>query len=145
MQVCAASGPGGYQVSVRNHTESSCRSDDMSSQQSFPASFCLAARMTTQDFLCLLPGIATILTVAMEVISQGKDFKHDASNFGSLRDAVTCRAVSVCVCMCVCAVLMTKDLFVFPEFFLTFQAGGQRRPIELCPTKLPMVSSGYWD
>ena len=31
------------------------------------------------------------------------------------------------------------------EFHVQKSAGGQRRPIELCPTKLSMVTSGYWD
>ena len=53
--------------------------------------------------------------------------------------------VSACVCMCLCVracvLCDCTALFakVVPCPFSTVKAGGQRRPTELCPTKLSMV------
>ena len=45
------------------------------------------------------------------------------------------------VCVCVCNLWSQKvPVGMFP---LSFKAGGHRRHIELCPTKLSMVTSGY--
>ena len=63
-----------------------------------------------------------------------------------------CVCVSVCVCLCVCVsvcvceTLFQREVRFSDERFQDFHnhhAGGHRKPIELCPTKLSMVSSGY--
>ena len=52
----------------------------------------------------------------------------------------------VCVCVCVSQTLFQREVRFSDERFHDFHdhhAGGHRKPIELCPTKLSMVSSGY--
>ena len=52
----------------------------------------------------------------------------------------------VCVCVCECQTLFQREVRFSDERFQDFHdhhAGGHRKPIELCPTKLSMVSSGY--
>ena len=54
--------------------------------------------------------------------------------------------VSRCVCVCVSQTLFQREVRFSDERFHDFHdhhAGGHRKPIELCPTKLSMVSSGY--
>ena len=52
----------------------------------------------------------------------------------------------VSVCVCVSQTLFQREVRFSDERFHDFHdhhAGGHRKPIELCPTKLSMVSSGY--
>ena len=54
--------------------------------------------------------------------------------------------LSVCMCVCVSQTLFQREVKFSDERFQDFHdyyAGGHRKPIELCPTKLSMVSSGY--
>ena len=53
--------------------------------------------------------------------------------------------VCVCgVCVCVSQTLFQREVIPFQMIdFLSFPAGGHRKPIELCPTKLSLVSAGY--
>ena len=48
-----------------------------------------------------------------------------------------------CVCVCVSQTLFQREVNFCRESFHDVHAGGHRKPIELCPTKLSMVSSGY--
>ena len=50
------------------------------------------------------------------------------------------------MCVCVSQTLFQREVRFSDERFQDFHdhhAGGHRKPIELCPTKLSMVSSGY--
>ena len=52
----------------------------------------------------------------------------------------------LCVCVCVSQTLFQREVRFSDERIHDFHdhhAGGHRKPIELCPTKLSMVSSGY--
>ena len=51
--------------------------------------------------------------------------------------------VCVRVCVCVSQTLFQREVNFCLESFHDVHAGGHRKPIELCPTKLSMVSSGY--
>ena len=54
--------------------------------------------------------------------------------------------VCVCVwgvCVCVSQTLFQREVNLCLESVHDVHAGGHRKPIELCPTKLSMVSSGY--
>ena len=62
--------------------------------------------------------------------------------------ALPCRTdgTVVCVCVCVSQTLFQREVKFSDERIHDFHdhhAGGHRKPIELCPTKLSMVSSGY--
>ena len=50
------------------------------------------------------------------------------------------------MCVCVSQTLFQREVRFSDERIHDFHdhhAGGHRKPIELCPTKLSMVSSGY--
>ena len=47
------------------------------------------------------------------------------------------------VCVCVSQTLFQREVNLCLESVHDVHAGGHRKPIELCPTKLSMVSSGY--
>ena len=52
----------------------------------------------------------------------------------------------VFLCVCVSQTLFQREVRFSDERIHDFHdhhAGGHRKPIELCPTKLSMVSSGY--
>ena len=49
----------------------------------------------------------------------------------------------MCVCVCVSQTLFQREVNLCLESVHDVHAGGHRKPIELCPTKLSMVSSGY--
>ena len=49
----------------------------------------------------------------------------------------------VCVCVCESQTLFQREVNLCLESVHDVHAGGHRKPIELCPTKLSMVSSGY--
>ena len=49
----------------------------------------------------------------------------------------------ICVCVCVSQTLFQREVNLCLESVHDVHAGGHRKPIELCPTKLSMVSSGY--
>ena len=47
------------------------------------------------------------------------------------------------VCVCVSQTLFQREVNLCLESVHDVHAGGHRKPIELCPTKLSMVSSGH--
>ena len=61
-------------------------------------------------------------------------------------DATTGIVIARFVCVCVSQTLFQREVRFSDERIHDFHdhhAGGHRKPIELCPTKLSMVSSGY--
>ena len=57
--------------------------------------------------------------------------------------ACWCFRVVVFVCVCVSQTLFQREVNLCFQMFDVSLAGGHRKPIELCPTKLSMVSSRY--
>ena len=60
----------------------------------------------------------------------------------SLGSCSVCMLIRCMVCVCVSQTLFQREVNLCLESVHDVHAGGHRKPIELCPTKLSMVSSG---